>query len=50
MKKYIVRFTTTDGDYGKEWTYAEDEDEAEWNVRNDHWDIDTVDMVYEEDS
>lgn len=50
MKKYIVWFTTTDGDNDKEWCYAENEDEAEWNIRNEHWNIDTVDMVCEEDS
>lgn len=47
MKKYLVRFTTTDGDYDKEWCYAEDEEEAAWKIQDDHWDIKSIDLVTE---
>lgn len=47
MKKYIVWFTTTDGDYDKEWCYANSEEEAANNIRDEHWDIASIDMVEE---
>lgn len=47
MKKYLVRFTTKSGDYDKEWCYAENEQEAADNIRNEHWNITSVDMVEE---
>lgn len=47
MKKYLVRFTTTDGDYDKEWCYANSEDEAADNIRDDHWNIKSIDLVEE---
>ena len=42
MAKYIVRFTTKDGDYDKEWTYADSADEAEENVCSGRWDVEEV--------
>lgn len=47
MKKYLVRFTTKDGDYDKEWCYANNEQEAEQNIRDEHWNIKTIDLVEE---
>lgn len=47
MKKYIVRYTTTDGDYDKEWCYADSEEEAKDNILNEHWNIASIDMVNE---
>lgn len=47
MKKYLVRFTTKDGDYDKEWTYANSEQEAAENIQNEHWNIARIDMVSE---
>lgn len=45
MKKYLVRFTTKDGDYDKEWTYANSEDEAAQIIKNEHWNIAHIDLV-----
>jgi len=47
MKKYIVRFTTKSGDYDKEWCYANSEKEAEENIKREHWNIKSIDMVIE---
>ena len=47
MKKYLVRFTTKSGDYDKEWCYAENEREAAQNIQDDHWNIESIDMVSE---
>lgn len=47
MKKYLVRFTTTNGDYDKEWCYADSKEEAARNIRDDHWNIASIDMVNE---
>lgn len=47
MKKYLVRFTTTDDDYDKEWCYADSKEEAARNIRDDHWNIASIDMVSE---
>ena len=47
MKKYLVRFTTTSGDYDKEWCYADSKEEAANNIRREHWNIASVDMVEE---
>lgn len=47
MKKYIVRFTTKDGDYDKEWCYANSAEEAAQNIQDDHWNIESIDMVSE---
>jgi len=47
MKKYLVRFTTKSGDYDKEWCYANSEDEAAQNIRDDHWNIERINMVEE---
>ena len=45
MNKYIVYFTTKDGDYDKEWCYADSPEEAADEIRHDHWDIASIDMV-----
>ena len=37
MKKYLVRFNTTGGDYDKEWCHANSPEEAEATVRSEHW-------------
>jgi hypothetical protein len=47
MKKYLIRFTTTDGDYDKEWCYAISKDDAVQTIKNDHWNIASIDMVSE---
>lgn len=48
MKKYIVYFTTTDGDYDKEWCYANSKEEAEDVILNEYWNISRIDIVIEE--
>lgn len=45
MNKYVVYFTTTDGDYDKEWCYADSPEEAADEILHDHWDIAHIDMV-----
>lgn len=47
MKKYLVRFTTTSDDYDKEWCYADDEREAAEIIKDDHWNIKSIDYVGE---
>ena len=47
MKKYLVRFTTKDGDYDKEWCYADSEEEAAGNIWDEHWNIESIDSVSE---
>ena len=47
MKKYLVRFTTKNDDYDKEWCYAENEDDAANQIMHDHWNIKSIDMVTE---
>ena len=48
MNKYIVHFTTNDGDYDKEWCYADSEAEARNIIMHDHWNIKTIDMIVKE--
>ena len=45
MNKYLVRFTTIDGDYDKEWCYADSKEEAAQNIKDDHWNIKSIDFV-----
>lgn len=47
MKKYLVRFTTKDGDYDKEWCYADSKEEAKNNIIHEHWNIAHIDLVEE---
>ena len=47
MKKYLVRFTTTGGDYDKEWCHANSEEEAANIIKHEHWNISTIDSVSE---
>lgn len=47
MKKYLVRFTTKDGDHDKEWCYARSEEEAADYMMNEHWNIRSIDYVEE---
>lgn len=45
MKKYLVRFTTKSGDYDKEWCYANSSQEARDTIMNEHWNIQSIDLV-----
>jgi hypothetical protein len=45
MKKYLVRFTTIDDDYDKEWCYADSEQEAANIIEREHWNIKSIDSV-----
>jgi len=47
MKKYLVRFTTKNGDYDKEWCYANDEYEAAQQIQDEHWNIRSIDLIEE---
>ena len=47
MKKYIVYFITTSGDYDKEWCYANSPEEAAEIIQNEHWNIASINMVNE---
>lgn len=47
MSKYLVRFTTKDGDYDKEWCYADTESEAKSLISQEHWNIKSIDSVTE---
>lgn len=47
MKKYLVRFTTKDGDYDKEWCYANSKQEAADEIEHEHWNIAHIDSVEE---
>lgn len=47
MKKYLVRFTTTDGDYDKEWCSATDKQAAAEIIKREHWNIKSIDFVEE---
>ena len=47
MKKYKVWFTTTDGDNDKEWCYAESKEDAAKQIQQEHWDIQSIDLVEE---
>lgn len=47
MKKYLIRFTTKNGDYDKEWVYADSKQEAENNIRREHWNIKNINLITE---
>ena len=47
MRKYLVRFTTISGDYDKEWCHANNPIEAAEIIKDDHWDIKSIDYVDE---
>ena len=47
MKKYLVRFTTKSGDNDKEWCYAENKHQAAQQMRDEHWNIKSIDLVTE---
>ena len=47
MKKYTVRFTTIDGEHDKEWCHANSKEEAAKIIKDDHWDIKSIDYVEE---
>ena len=47
MKKYLVRFTTKDGDYDKAWCNANNEDEAAEIIQDEYRNIQRIDMVTE---
>ena len=47
MKKYLVRFITTDGDYSTEWCHASSPQEAESTIMGEHWNIERITSVEE---
>ena len=47
MKKYLVRFITKSGDNDKEWCYAENKHQAAQQIRDEHWNIKSIDLVTE---
>lgn len=47
MKKYLVRFTTVDDDYDKEWCHANSKEEAKEIMLDDHWNIKEIISVEE---
>lgn len=47
MKKYRVNFVTKDGDYDKEWCYADSEEEAAATIKREHCNIDRITSVVE---
>jgi len=49
MNKYIVYFTTKDGDYDNEWCYANSEEEAKNILLHEHWNVKSIDTVIKED-
>lgn len=47
MKKYLVRFITTSGDYDKEWCHANSPEEAEETIQHEHWNYARTELVTE---
>lgn len=47
MKRYLVRFTTVDDDYDKEWCHANSRKEAKEIMLDDHWNIKEITSVEE---
>ena len=47
MKEYIVYFTTLDEDHQKEWCHANSKEDAADIIMQDHWNIDSIDLVEE---
>ena len=47
MKKYLVRFTTKDGDYDKEWCTATCPEAAAEIIRRENWNVEKIDLVTE---
>lgn len=47
MKKYLVRFITTSGDYDKEWCHASSPEEAEETIRREHWNYKSTQLITE---
>lgn len=47
MKKYLVRFITKDGDYDKEWCYADSPEDAGLQLEAEHWNIGRITDVSE---
>lgn len=47
MKKYLVRFTTKNGDYDKAWCHANSRQEAVDTILHDYWNVGRIDMVSE---
>lgn len=43
--RYMVRYTTKDGDYDKEWCHADSEEEAIETIKREHWNIESIDSV-----
>ena len=47
MKKYLVRNNTKSGDNDKEWCYAENKHQAAQQIRDERWNIKSIDLVTE---
>lgn len=47
MKKYIVYFDTTSGDYDKCWVSARNEQEAIEQVKHEYWNVARITHVSE---
>ena len=45
MDKYLVRFTTKNGDYDKAWCHANSRQEAVDTILHDYWNIERIDLV-----
>ena len=47
MKQYSVKYIDKDGDHTSCWVHASNPKEAEANAREEHWDIDEVQVIRE---
>lgn len=47
MKKYYVAYLDKDGDVDTVWTFAESEQEAIENIKDEYWDVERVVDCYE---
>lgn len=43
--RYMVRYTTKNGDYDREWCHAESAEEAAEIIKREHWNIESIDSV-----
>ena len=47
MKKWTVHYTTKDGEHGKVWNEAYNEEQAKAIAKQEHWEIDNIYLVTE---
>lgn len=47
MKKYIVKYTSKDGDLSSVWVEAENKEDAKFQVKREYWDVKDIVMVTE---